>query len=182
MITTDDIPYTQPRTLFDISSDLEKLAELLDEWDEGDEAQQQLLEQWFDQLEQERDRKLDGYASYLSELAARAEARRREAERLVKLALTDESRSKLLKERLKAFFVENDLKTIQTARYKLNLAKNGGNLPLVVDEQIDYSKIPARFQTTSVQLNKEAIREALLKGEQLEWARLANRGSTIRIK
>lgn len=178
---TEDIPYIPTRTLFDISSDLEKLAELLDEWDEGDEGQQQLLEQWFEQLSSERDCKLDGYAAYLSELAARAEARRKEAERLVKLAQTDENRTKLLKERLKTFFVEHDLKAVQTERYNLRLAKNGGVAPVVVDKLIDYTKIDPRFCLTSIDLNKEAIREALTNGEKLEWARLKERGSTIRI-
>ncbi len=182
MISEDSSTTTTRRTLFDIGHDLETLADLLDEWDEGDEQQQQLINDWFEKLGEERDRKLDGYCAYIAQLQATALARRKEAERLSSLAQADETRIKLLKGRLKMFFQLHDLKSIQTARYKLNLAKNGGSLPVVITQQIDYSKIDARFQVTSIELDRKAIAEALQAGEQLEWARLAERGTSIRIK
>lgn len=179
---SEDYPTTTRRTLFDIGQDLATLADLLDEWDDGDEQQQQLINDWFDKLGAERDGKLDGYCCYIAELQAKADARRKEADRLAKLAQSDESRIKLLKERLKTFFQEHELKTVQTARYKLNLAKNGGKLPVILKDAIDYSAIDSRFQVISIELNKDAIREALQAGEQLEWARLAERGTNLRIK
>ena len=55
-------PKPKSRTLFSIGEDLEKLNELLDE--SGDDSQQQeLISQWFEQLGDERDRKLDNYAA-----------------------------------------------------------------------------------------------------------------------
>ena len=182
MITEDSATTVTRRTLFDIGHDLETLAELLDEWDEGDEQQQKLINDWFEKLGEERDRKLDGYCAYITQLGAVVDARRREADRLRKLAVSDEKRMILLKERLKMFFQSQNLKSVQTARYKLNLAKNGGTLPVVITKQIDYASIDSRFQVTSIELDREAIREALTSGEQLEWAHLAERGTSIRIK
>lgn len=88
MISEDFSTTTTRRTLFDIGHDLETLADLLDEWDEGDEQQQQLINNWFDSIGEERDRKLDGYCSYIAQLGAVVDARRKEADRLRKLAVS----------------------------------------------------------------------------------------------
>ena len=181
--TPQVIEQTQPktRTLFSIGTDLEKLNELLDE--AGDDAQQQeLISQWLDDLGDERDRKLDGYAALITEMLARAEVRKAEAKRLQELAATDDNRARLLKDRLKCFFETHDLKTVQTPRYKLSLANNGGKLPLILDDSVPMSELPERFQKVSIDPNTALIREALSAGEVLEFAQLGERGTSMRIK
>ena len=174
-------PQTHRRSLFNISEDLEKLNTLLDEV--GDDAEQQeLIQQWFETLGEERDRKLDGYAALISEMQARADVRKAEAKRMQELATTDENRARLLKARLKTFFETHDIKTIETPRYKLTLAKNGGRAPLILDENLAVTSLPEHFQKVSIDADTAAIREALEKGESLEWARLGERGTSMRIK
>lgn len=103
------------RSLFNISDDLEKLNDLLD--DCGDDSQQQeLLRAWFEQLGEERDTKLDNYSALIVEMVSRAAARKAEAQRLLELAATDENRARLLRDCLKWFFEAHDLKTIETPR------------------------------------------------------------------
>jgi hypothetical protein len=99
-------PAGQPkRTLFNISEDLEQLNDLLDEV--GNDAQQQeLINQWLEQLGSERDRKLDNYSALIVEMTSRAAARKAEAQRLLELAATDENRVLLLRDRLKWFFAD----------------------------------------------------------------------------
>lgn len=170
----------KPRTLFSISTDLEKLNELLD--DCGDDAQQQeLINQWLEQLGSERDTKLDAYAALISEMLARAAVRKAEAQRMMELAQVDENRARLLKDRLKLFFETHNLKTVETARYKLSLAKNSTR-PLIVDPDISPTQLPEQFQKVSVEVNTTAIREALKQGEELPFARLGESGHHIRIK
>ena len=169
------------RSLFSISNDLEKLNELLDEC--GDDAQQQeLINNWLEQLGEERDRKLDNYAALISELTCRAAARKAEAQRLMELASADENRVKLLKERLKWFFEIHGFKTVETVRYRLSLSKNGGKAPLILDEELSPTDLPERFQKVSINANTAAIREALERGEKLEFAQLGDRGTSLRIK
>lgn len=169
------------RTLFSISSDLEKLNQLLDET--ADDAQQQeLVNQWFEQLGEERDRKLDNYSALVSEMIYRVAARKAEAQRLLELAQMDENRAKLLKERLKWFFETHNLKTVETARYKLSLAKNGGKQPLILKDGVSPTQLPEQFQKVSIDPNTAAIREALEHGEKLDFAVLGDRGTSIRIK
>mgnify|MGYP002777016054 FL=1 len=169
------------RSLFSISEDLERLNELLDEI--GDDTQQQeLLSEWLQQIGTERDRKLDGYAALISEMQARAEARKSEAQRLMELAKADERRAQLLKERLKWFFESQQLKTIETTRYRLSLAKNGGKAPLILKSDLSPHQLPERFRTTSIEPNTNAIRAALEAGENLDFASLGDRGTSLRIK
>lgn len=174
-------PKPKSRTLFSISDDLEKLNELLDECAD-DTEQKQLLEDWLEHLGDERDKKLDAYAALITEMQARAEVRKGEAKRLMELAAADENRAKLLKDRLKWFFETHNLKTLETSRYKLSLAKNGGKAPLVIDQSVLVSRIPERFQKVSVDFDTAAIRDALERGERLNFAQLGERGTSMRIK
>lgn len=172
---------TLTRSLFSISDDLEKLSELLD--DCGDDAQQQeLINSWLEQLGEERDRKLDGYAALISEMQTRAEVRKAEAKRLMELAADDEKRARLLKERLKWFFETHNFKTVETARYKLTIQHNGGKAPLILDESVPCTALPERFQKVSIDPNTTAIRQALEAGEHLDFAQLGDRGTSLRIK
>jgi DNA repair ATPase RecN len=166
-------------TLFGISADIQHLNSMLDDLD--DEEQQQLITQWLEHLEAERDRKLDNYAALIAEMEARASVRKGEAKRLMELASADENRAKMLKERLKYFFEINQLKKVETNRYRLSLTKHGGKAPLIIDESMDATSLPERFQRVSVEPDNKAIREALEAGEQLDFARLGDRGASIRI-
>lgn len=180
---TQHLSQQQPnmRTLFSISDDLLKLNELLDEC-EGDAQQQKLINQWLEALGEERDAKLDNYSALIVELQARAEVRKAEAKRLMELVAADENRAKLLKERLKLFFETHGLKSVETSRYKLNLAKNGGKAPLILDESVPMTQLPEQFQRVSIEADTKAIREALEAGQELPFAHLGDRGSSLRIK
>ena len=118
----------------------------------------------------------------ISEIEARAEVRIAEAKRLTELANSDKAKVRLLKERLKWFFALHNLKKVETARYKLSLAANGGKAPLVISDSILATDLPERFSRVTVEPNTTAIREALEAGEELDFARLGERGTSIRIK
>lgn len=167
------------KTLFDISEDLEKLSGLLDLVESDD--QQEIIEQWFEQLGEERDCKLDGYAALIGEMQARAEARKAESRRLAELAASDENKARLLKERLKWFLEKHQMKTLETARYKLSVVKNSTR-PLVVNSHVAIATLPDEYKKISVELDTVAVREALKQGIDLDFARLGEAGTHIRIK
>lgn len=175
---------TQPtpkRTLFKIGDDLELLNNLLDEVG-NDVQQQELIAQWFETLGNERDHKLDSYAALISEMQARADVRKAEAKRMQDLAASDENRARLLKDRLKSFFQLHDLKAINTTRYRLSLAKNGGKAPLILKDDLSPTQLPEQFQKVSVDVDTAKIREALEAGESLPFAHLGQRVESMRIK
>lgn len=176
------------KTLFDISENLEKLSGLLDLVESDD--QQEIIEQWFEQLGEERDCKLDGYAALIGEMQARAEARKAESRRLAELAASDENKARLLKERLKWFLEKHQMKTLETTRYKLSVVNNSTR-PLIVNPDIakvakrtafGIAKLPEEYKKVSVELDTVAVREALKQGIDLDFARLGEAGTHIRIK
>jgi len=169
------------RTLFAISDDLEKLNELLEEC--GDDTQQgELIDNWFEHLGAERNRKLDNYCALIAEMLARAEGRKAEAKRLIELASIEESRVKFLRDRLKLFFEAHNIKTVETARYRLSLARNGGKAPLIMKDGVLPTELPNHFQRVSIDPDTTAIREALERGEKLDFAVLGDRGTRVYIK
>lgn len=172
----------QRRTLFSISDDISELTRLLDEIEDEDLESEKLITSWLGNLGEERDRKLDNYAALIAELEARAEVRKKEAQRLAKLASTDEKKATMLKERLKWFFEVNKLKTVETSRYKLSLTKSGGKPPLILDDAISPADLPDKFQKIHVEPDKSAIRAALEAGEELDFAHLGDRSSSLRIR
>ncbi len=168
------------RTLFDISQDLHGLADHLDNLEGDDQAQTEAVIQWFEELGEERNQKLDNYAALIADLEARAQVRRDEAKRLVDRARIDENKAVLLKERLRLFFESHDLKTVETSRYRLTLAQNGGKLPLLVDVSVD--ALPEEYIRLTKAPALDAIRADLAAGKELPFARFGERGSSIRIK
>ncbi|PZV12565.1 MAG: hypothetical protein DCF22_12180 [Leptolyngbya sp.] len=173
------------RTLIDISNDLLELEIDLDHLEGLPEEQAAELHEWFSELaderREERDRKLDNYCALITDLEARADVRKSEARRLAQRAQVDENKAKSLKTMLQWFFDAHTLRTVETDRYRITLARNGGKAPLLVDE-VPIENLPAAFVKTTVEVNREAIREALESGEVLEFARLGERAQSIRIK
>lgn len=174
------------RTLFDITDDLLALESLLSEvgGDVTDEQAEEAITEWFAELGEDRNAKLDGYVTLIAEFEARAEMRKKESQRIAARATIDANNSARLKDRLKAFFQIMDLKTVETDYHRITLANNGGKLPLILDGayQTDPSLLPDEYQREVITANTELIRARLEAGEQLDFAQLGERGQGIRIK
>ena len=172
-------------TLIDISAELLALNDALDALDGDSEQQTEELYAWFTELLEDateaRNRKLDNYAALITELEARAEIRKQEAKRLTDRARVDSNRAASLKMMLQEFFACHDLKSVETARYKLTLASNGGKAPLIVDDEFVLD-LPDEYLEWSAEPDRAKIRAALEAGEVLTFARLGERGQSMRIK
>jgi predicted PP-loop superfamily ATPase len=169
-------------TLLDISCNLIDLVERLESLMEHPDEQEQALEQWFTQVQvikRIRDDKIDHYCALIKELDIRITTRKAEAQRLIDRAKIDEKLVQFLKHNLKKFFEQQNLKRIDTRRFKVTLARNGGQQS--VNLSIPPEELPTQFQVIAVKANLDAIREALQQGEQVPGASLAERGSYIRI-
>jgi len=82
----------------------------------------------------------------------------------MELASTEENRAKFLKDRLKWFFETHSIRTVETARYRLSLARNGGKAPLILKDGVLPTELPNHFQRVSIDPDTTAIREALERG------------------
>ena len=169
------------RTLFEISNDLLSFYDRLEALG-GDVTApevEQTLDAWFEQLSHERNEKLDNYAALISELEARAKARKDEARRLAERAKRDDQHAAYLKQRLRLFFQDHHLKTVETRRYRLTLQRSGGKMPVVL--HTDPEQLPTEFQRWKVSADLDAIRTALEDGTDLGFAELGERSHFLRI-
>ncbi|MDX2271075.1 MAG: siphovirus Gp157 family protein [Cyanobacteriota bacterium] len=172
-------------TLQKLSDELNELeTQILELVGEGDPDPNQLaeLESLLESNATERDKKLEAYASVISLLETRAAWRKAEAKRLSDRAQIDESQAQWLKENLKGYFSRHQIKIVETNRYRITLAANGGKAPLIID--VDPIDLPEEYTITELihKPDREGIRTALESGQTLPFARLGERGSTIRIK
>lgn len=171
------------RPLFDISDDIRALEDLLLELggDVSDEEVEQAIDNWFATLSTERDQKLDNYAALITEMEARAEIRKQEAERIRDRARVDENAAQRLKDRLVFFFRQHDFKTIETDRYRLTRCRAGGKQGVEVKASV--AELPADYVRTNITHSPDLdkIREALEAGENLEFADLKERSEYLRI-
>ena len=170
------------RTLFEISQDLLDLYDRLEALggDVSSPEVEQEIDAWFERLGYERDVKLDNYAALISELEARAEARKEEALRLRARARRDAEHAAYLKQRLVEFFQQHGLKTVETPRYRLTMQRSGGKPPVILKTD-DPEQLPASFQRVKVSADLAAIREALEQGADLDFAELGERSYYVRI-
>lgn len=181
------------RSIFDIDAELDGIAMAFDQLAETGEEDAYLaaIEKYFGNLLDDRDRKIDAYCALMDQYTGMASVRKQEADRLAKLAKTDENNAKRLKERLKYFLDHKEITKIETRLHKLTIAGNGGVQALTLHPDVTENPeaiLPKEFQKVTVTPNTDAIRAELAKPEadQLplikQLAKLEPRGTSLRIK
>ena len=170
-------------TLLDITADMQALEDLLSkaDGDISDPAVAAAIDEWMGEINANFETKVDNYAAFITEYLFRAKGRKAEAERMAKKAKVDANTASSLKQRLQAVFESRNIKKIETARYTVGLRKNGGKIPVEVDET-RAENLPPRFQAVAISVNKTAIADALTAGEELKFARFGQRGQSLSIR
>ena len=168
-------------TLLQIGDEAAALAALIDELPDGELTPEAAtaLEAWFAQIGEQRDKKIDGYCAIIRELELRSDARHEEAARLAKLASGEANIAKRLRDRLKLFFELTGLQRVDTQRFRVSLAGNGGVRPVHID--CDAGALPEAFRKVECRADLPAIRDALLTGATIPGCRLDERGKSLRI-
>lgn len=167
-------------SLYELTQEMKALDELLESAENPDDpaifdAIQRALA-----LQDEREIKVDNYCCLIAELNARAAVRKAEADRLAENARRQEAKVKALKLRLMESLNTLGIKKLETERFTVSVANNGGALPLIVDP--DLAEIPEPFQKITVSLDNEKVRAELAAGNELPFAKLGERGQHLRIK
>ena len=132
-------------------------------------------------MQQQLKEKVESYAGLIQHLEGLAELRKKESDRLAKLAKTTELKAERLREALKNGLKFVQVEKVVTNRYEVSVRKNGGKTPMVITEE---NIIPDEWKKTKtvVELDKDKIREALEGGELLDFAHLKDRGDSLVIK
>lgn len=131
-------------------------------------------------LHDEREAKVDAYCCLIAEIGARAAARKAEAARLAENARAAEGHVKRLKTRLLESFNAMGIGKLETERFTVSVARNGGLVPLEIND-VDPATLPAEYQRVTISVDNEKVRAALANAP-LPFAKLGERGQHVRIK
>ena len=169
-------------TLYEISGDLAALEELLTEvgGELADGEAEAAIDAWLEETGSATKDKVDRYCGLIRELESRAAARKAEAKRLAERGNIDAGAVDRLKSRLLWFFEAHNLKTLETPRFRVTAAQNGGLAPLIISAPVE--DLPDEFIEFVRKPMNPMIRELLEAGERLPFAELGERGKAIRIK
>jgi hypothetical protein len=173
-------------TLLQISDEMRTLDNLVAEIaaEGGDISQvEDTITAWFNEIGEKRDQKVDNYCALVREFELRAKARDEEVQRLQKRVETDLNAAGFLKARLKSFFEEQGIKKIETERYTVSIAKNGGQQP--IEYTCDPDQMFDSDHTKCVETWKwdtEKVRADLEAGKELPFAKFKERGTRLSIR
>lgn len=162
---------------------MSRLYELKENWKQisnmlyEEEIDEQCILDTLESIEGEIEDKADSYAIIIKELLADAEACKQEKLRLETRQKSFENRAKLLKIKLEEVMKETGKTDFKTSLFNFKIQKNGGLEPLWTTE--DLRLIPWDFLKKEPDNTK--IRE-LLQTQEVSWAKLQERGESLRIR
>ena len=164
-------------TLYELKGEYLTLLEMAEDPDTDAEALAGTLES----LDYDIEEKADAYAAVIGELnndVAKIDA---EIKRLTARKKTISGNADRIKQNLQDTMTAIGKKKIKTALHTISVAKNGGKVPLVIDD-IDIDDLPDIFVNVEKSINKNIIREYLEKGGELEYARFGEPGYHLTIR
>jgi hypothetical protein len=133
--------------------------------DMSDEEAEAAIEAWFAEIEQDVEKKVDGYCALVKHFAKVAEARKEEAKRIEAMAKADANRAEKLKTRLHEFMRTTNRPKIETLRFKVRRQTNSVAPFVIKQDYLDnpdllpeglYKKVP----------HTAAIKEAVEAGDE----------------
>jgi Siphovirus Gp157 len=165
-------------TLFAISQSIQQLYDAVDDSGELDAELAKLA----DDLMTEQSTKLTSYANLISQLEMEESACKAQIEQWQKKGQARANLRDRLKKRIKEHLEFTSQSKAETTDGRMvKIVTNGGNLPLIIEPETDPVQIPEEFRETIIMFNKKAIADKLKSGETLEWAKLGELGTHLRI-
>lgn len=192
MTISDELTAVQPSgkiSLWGAEQMLARIEEILSS-ETFDEAELDQLSEQYLEATSLADDAINRYAYLIEARSLRSKNRLAEAKNqraiadgLKALAQQDENLVKRLKGRLMEFLDRRGVKKIETDRFKISVQNNGGDPPLIIDEEYSLADIVEHYpELLKVELDYAKVKEALKAGKELPFARFGERGRSLRIK
>lgn len=167
-------------TLRQLTEEQAALDEVLEEHQGDITGAESIIAQWFEELGDAVESKVDGYCGLITDRAARAKARREEADRIAALADVDDNKVEVLKRALRDYLTARQLRRLDCPRFAVWVQTNGGQTPVDVFAPVEV--LPADCVRVVKTADVDAIRARLEAGESLPFAKLLPRGSHLRLR
>lgn len=158
-----------------------QMQEILDMAESG-EFDEELIANTLEGVEGEIEDKLDSYGVIVNELQDDVDKLDKEIKRLNAKKKTITGSIDYLKRMVMFTMGRMDKKKIKGERFTWSIVKNGGKAPVIYEDDFNPLNIPEQFQMWDVQPDKALIREVLESGTELPFARLGERGESLRLK
>ena len=158
-----------------------QMQEILDMAESG-EFDEDLIANTLEGVEGEIETKLDSYGVIVNELQADLDKVDAELKRLTAKKKTLSGSIDFLKTNVRATLERLGKRTVKGDRFTWSITKNGGKAPVIIKEGTSILSIPEEYQDWDVRFNKTAIRDALERGEELNFAYFGERGESLRLR
>ena len=161
-------------TLFEITSEFERLYQLATDEEIDEETFQGTLEM----LNADLELKAEGYSNVIQQLemeAAKAEELEKEFKRKKEIR---QRHIKAMKDAIRDAMLLANVKELDAGKFTIKLKKNGGLEPLIIDKP---EEVPDNMKVIKYENDTKRIRE-YLADHPADWARTEPRGSHIEIK
>lgn len=167
-------------TIYALSREAQEVADLIldPDFDMTAEGQMDGVLSMLHNIDKRVEVAADHWAAIIQECLARAEMRKNEVARLEQRATTDANLAKRLKDGLKDLMNVSGNKRLETQRFKITVAKNGGKQPLEIFDEEEAKK---KYPKHTITVDTELLRLAIEEGEEMEYACLKDRGTHLRI-
>lgn len=161
-------------TLLTISNDFKPLRDMLES-----ETDKDIIMDTLEALQGDFEYKIEGCACVYDQLKAQAEMAQKKANAWDEISKALENNVIRLNNYMKLCMENAGLKEITTDMHRIKIVKNGGKLPLSIDEGC----VPEEYTKTEVKQvpDKDKIRKVLESGECLTFAHLEDRGTHLKI-
>lgn len=164
----------EKETLLKLSNEFKTLQTMLE-----DETDKDLVTDTLEALQGNFEYKLEGCACVYDRLKALHESAQKKANTWDSYAKTLENNIIRLNDYVKTCMENAGINEIETDMHRLKIVKNGGKLPLKIED----SCVPESYMRKEIKEvpDKEKIRAALESGECLTFAHFGDRGTRLKI-
>ena len=163
--------------LYELTEQYETLLEMLLDPEEDEQCILDTLEG----VEGEIEVKAENYAKIMRQLEGQAALIKAEEKRLAERRISIDKNIDRLKGSLYGAMKFTGKTKFKTDLFSFNIAKNGGKQPLAVDD-VNIDNIPKAFVKVVREIDKDAVSKELEKGNAVTFARLNERGESLRIR
>lgn len=163
-------------TLYELTTELMVLLEMAEDADVDADT----LADTMEAIEGEIEIKADGYAKVMKELDGRASILDAEIKRLKARKDAIKANKERIKHNLEDAMRATGKTKFKTDLFSFGIQKNPASLK--IDDSVDIENVPSEFlYIPPIEINSEAVKEALKAGKELSWARL-EQGESLRIR
>ena len=167
---------SESTSLYELVGEYKELFALLTDTDEEDA---QVVNDSLESVMGAIEIKSQGYVAILDRLDMEINACKKEKEAWAHKLAVRENAVKRLKQRMAEAMIQLGKDEIQAGNKVIKLKNNGGAKPLVLEEN---KEIPQSYMKVILEPDKDKIRKAIEKGEELEFAHIGQRGKHVEIK